>query len=70
MSRPLTSQSAGRKTQNARVAYTIQEAAEKLAVSTKTVTRFIRRGLLPTSKASRKVLISAKAVENFVEATS
>lgn len=70
MTKESTSQSAGRKTQNARIAYTIQEAAEKLAVSTKTIRRFIERGLLPASKATRKLLISSAAVDNFVEATS
>ena len=57
------------KTQD-RIAYSVRETAEKLAVSTKTVYRFIDRGLLPTSKASRKLLISAKAVDNFVEVTA
>lgn len=52
-----------------RCAYTTQEAAEKLAVSTKTIRRWISRGLLPTSKACRKLLISARAVETFMEVT-
>lgn len=57
------------KSSDERVAYTAQEAAQKLAVSVKTIYRWIGRGLLPTSKASRKLLIAARAVENFVEVT-
>jgi excisionase family DNA binding protein len=52
-----------------RAAYTAKEAAQKLAVSVKTIYRWIGRGLLPTSKASRKLLIPARAVENFMEVT-
>jgi excisionase family DNA binding protein len=57
------------KSADARVAFTAQESAEKLGVSVKTVYRWIDRGLLPTSKASRKLLIPAQAVETFMEVT-
>jgi excisionase family DNA binding protein len=60
---------AANKSQDARAAYTAQEAAWKLAVSVKTIYRWIDRGLLPTSKASRKLLIPARAVDNFMEVT-
>jgi excisionase family DNA binding protein len=52
-----------------RAAYTAKETAQKLAVSVKTIYRWIDRGLLPTSKASRKLLIPARAVERFMEET-
>lgn len=55
--------------QNARAAYTAKESAAKLAVSVKTIYRFVQRGLLPASKASRQLLIAAHAVENFMEET-
>ncbi len=58
------------RTSQERVSYTVAEKAAKIGVSTKSVYRFIQRGLLPTSKASRKLLIAASAVDNFVEATS
>jgi excisionase family DNA binding protein len=57
------------KSQDARAAYTAKETAWKLAVSIKTIYRWVDRGLLPTSKASRKLLIPARAVENFMEVT-
>ena len=57
------------KSPDERAAYTAQEAAQKLAVSVKTIYRWIGRGLLPTSKASRKLLIPARAVDNFMEVT-
>ncbi len=55
--------------QDARVAYTIRETSKKLGVSTKSIRRMIYRGLLPTSKALRKILIPAQAVDNFMEVT-
>ena len=57
------------KSPNERAAYTAKEAAQKLAVSVKTIYRWIGRGLLPTSKATRKVLIPAGSIENFMEVT-
>jgi excisionase family DNA binding protein len=58
------------KSPDARAAYTAKEAAQKLAVSVKTIYRWVDRGLLPTSKASRKLLLPATAVDNFMEVTS
>jgi excisionase family DNA binding protein len=52
-----------------RLAYTVKEVAVQHGVSTKTVSRWVARGLLPASKASRKLLIDARAVENFMEVT-
>jgi len=52
-----------------RLSYTTAEVAAKHGVSTKTVYRWIGRGLLPTSKVSRKLLIPAKAVDTFMEVT-
>ena len=60
---------ANAKSPDERAAYTAREAAWKLAVSIKTIYRWIDRGLLPTSKATRKVLIPVRAVDNFVEET-
>jgi excisionase family DNA binding protein len=57
------------KSPDERAAYTAHEAAWKLAVSVKTIYRWIDRGLLPTSKATRKLLIPASAVEKFMEVT-
>lgn len=47
----------------ARGFYTIQEAAQFLAVSDKSVRRAIKRGLLKPSKAFRKLLIPAMQLE-------
>jgi excisionase family DNA binding protein len=52
-----------------RLSYTTAEVAAMHGVSTKTVYRWIDRGLLPTSKASRKLLMPAKAVEAVIEET-
>jgi excisionase family DNA binding protein len=60
---------ASKKSPDERAAYTAQEAAQKLAVSVKTIYRWIGRGLLPTSKATRKLLIPARAVDTFMEVT-
>ncbi|HEV2804773.1 MAG TPA: helix-turn-helix domain-containing protein [Chthoniobacterales bacterium] len=57
------------RTQGSRLSYTVEEVAAMHGVSTKTVYRWIGRGLLPTSKASRKLLIPARSVDNFMEAT-
>jgi excisionase family DNA binding protein len=55
------------KQNGSRLSYTTAEVAEMHGVSTKTVYRWIGRGLLPTSKASRKLLIPARAVDKFME---
>ena len=52
-----------------RLSYTTAEVAQMHGVSTKTVYRWIKRGLLPASKATRKLLIPARAVESFMEET-
>jgi len=53
-----------------RLSYTTAEVADMHGVSIKTVYRWIGRGLLPISKASRKLLIPAHAVETFMEVTA
>jgi len=49
--------------------YTVAEAAVVLNVSKKTVRRFLNRGLLRTSKATRKKLIPREDIETFYERT-
>jgi excisionase family DNA binding protein len=49
--------------------YTIEETAAVLRISTKSVRRLIKRGLLTGSKALRKILIPRKQVEDFIKAT-
>ena len=48
---------------------TVQEAAEALNVSTKTIRRLVNRKLLRACKAFRRVLIPTEDVESFVERT-
>jgi excisionase family DNA binding protein len=50
--------------------YTLQEAAQKLRHSPRTLRRWIKRGLLKKSGSSRKILLSAKSVDSFVETTA
>lgn len=52
-----------------RLSYTAAEVAAMHGVSTKTVYRWVNRGLLPASKVSRKLLIPARAVETLIEVT-
>ena len=52
-----------------RLAYTVEEAAEALNVSTKSVRRLLARGILTASKAFRKKLIPRPQIENFLKAT-
>jgi excisionase family DNA binding protein len=49
--------------------YTVPEAAAYLKHSTKTIRRWIKRGLLRTSSVSRKILIVADDVERLVPQT-
>jgi excisionase family DNA binding protein len=49
--------------------YDIRQTASALNCSTKTVRRFLQRGLLSSSNASRKKLIPRKQVEEFVKKT-
>lgn len=48
---------------------TVDQAAEALCVSTKTVRRLVNRKLLRTSKAVRKLLIPVADIESFVQRT-
>jgi hypothetical protein len=50
--------------------YTIKEAAYILAVSEKSVRRFLERGLLKTSLALRTKLITRESIEAFVKMTT
>lgn len=49
--------------------YTIPETAYLLAVSDKTVRRFLERGLLETSKAIRDKRITRDSIMTFVKTT-
>jgi excisionase family DNA binding protein len=51
------------------LAYTVEEAAAALNVSTKTVRRLLDRGILTASKALRKKLIPRKQLEDFLKST-
>ena len=53
-----------------RLAYTVQEVAEMLAVSPKTIYRLVDRGLLKSSKALRHLRITRQSIEAFLEATT
>ena len=50
-----------------RLAYSLKEAAAKLGgISVRSVQRLIARGLLPTVRVTRRVLIPAEALERLV----
>jgi excisionase family DNA binding protein len=51
------------------LAYTVEEAAAALNVSTKTVRRLLDRGILTASKALRKKLIPQKQLDDFLKST-
>ncbi len=52
------------------ICYTVkEEAALALNVSEKTIRRFLLRGLLHASKATRKKLIPRSEIEGFFERT-
>ena len=51
------------------LAYTVEEAAAALNVSTKTIRRLLARGILTASKALRKKLIPRAQIEGFLKAT-
>jgi excisionase family DNA binding protein len=53
-----------------RLAFTVKETAEMLAVSHLTIYRLIKRGLLKRSLASRKIIISKIEIERFLKETS
>jgi excisionase family DNA binding protein len=52
-----------------REAYTIAEAAQAMALSTKTIRRLIDRGLLKRVPGIRVVRISRRALERFLNHT-
>lgn len=49
--------------------YTIKAAAAYLSLSTKTISRLIKNGVLRSSTITRKTLIPAEDVENLAEST-
>lgn len=51
-------------------AYDLVQAARRLNVSTKTIRRWIYRGLLRRCNATRKILIPAEDVDGFFQAHS
>ena len=53
----------------AAVVYTVEQAAEVLNVSTKTIRRLLDRGYLTCSSVLRKKLIPCKQIESFLKAT-
>ena len=53
-----------------RKAYTIRETATILGVSYHSAWRLVKRGILPASKALRRPLIPASALQKFLDETS
>jgi excisionase family DNA binding protein len=51
------------------LAYTVEQAATALNISTKSVRRLLKRRLLTGSKALRKILIPREQIEEFLKAT-
>ena len=49
--------------------YTIAETAFLFSQSEKTIRRFVERGLLQTSKATRHVLITRESILTFLKTT-
>jgi excisionase family DNA binding protein len=50
-----------------RLAYSLKEAAAKLGgISVRSVQRLVARGLLPTIRVTRRVLIPAEALQRLV----
>jgi excisionase family DNA binding protein len=52
-----------------RLAYRVNETAQMLGISEKSVRRLIARGLLRTSKALRHLLIPRSEIERFLKET-
>lgn len=50
-----------------RLAYSVREAAEALGVSSRTIVREIRRGHLRAVRVSRRVVIPADALAQFLQ---
>jgi excisionase family DNA binding protein len=55
--------------ENKRRAYTVNETAEIMGVSSKSIRRLIDRGLLRNSKALRKIIIPASEIDRFLKET-
>jgi excisionase family DNA binding protein len=53
-----------------KLVYTVQEAAIALGVSTKTIRRFLQRGVLTSSSVCRRKLIPRRQVEAMLKATT
>ena len=53
-----------------RLAFTAKETAEMLGVSYATIYRLIQRGLLKSSQATSKIIISKVEIERFLKETS
>ncbi len=53
-----------------RIAYKLSEAATLLGVSTTTIRRAIKRGLIKPSRAFRHVIISKEELNRFLVTTS
>ena len=53
-----------------RMAFSIQETAQLLGISDKTVRRLLDRKLLRASRAIRHLLIPKKEIERFLQETS
>jgi len=51
------------------LAYTVEQTAAALNVSTKTVRRLLKRRLLTGSNALRKILIPRQQIDAFLKAT-
>jgi len=57
------------KNQPKRPPYTVQSAAAYLSLSPRTIRNLIKKGVLRTSRITRKILIPAEDVENLVNST-
>ena len=53
-----------------KLAYNLQEAAEVMALSKRTIRRLVHRGLLRPSKAVQRFIFSRKELERFLAETS
>lgn len=53
-----------------RIAYTVPEVAASLGLSETETYRLVRNGQIASRKVGRRVLIPAKAIEDFMAATS
>lgn len=58
------------KINSERLAFSIQETADALGVSTKSVHRLLHRGLLKSCRALRRHIISKTEIERFLETTT